>query len=181
MRLTTKRLVLRPPKESDIADRVENLNDLNVSCWLRSVPYPYTIKDDEAWIRKSKIDCRKMESYTFVIELKNEGRVIGAIDLHDIDLSEQKAVVAYWLGRRYWGNGYCSEALDDVINFAFSELNLNKLEAGVIVGNYRSIGLLERFGFKQQEYRKKSFEVKATGKIKDEIVYGLSKEKYILR
>jgi len=55
---------------------------------------------------------------------------------------------------------------------------LRRIEASVFVGNPSSGKLLEKFGAKQEGFRRKSKISKADGRIKDEIMYGLLKEEY---
>jgi len=51
MELETKRLILRDWKDKDVIDLVEGLNDLEVTKWMAVIPYPYTRKDAEEWIK----------------------------------------------------------------------------------------------------------------------------------
>ena len=54
MLVESKRIILRSWKNEDLDDLVEGLNNINVSKWLASVPYPYTKKDGEDFIELSK-------------------------------------------------------------------------------------------------------------------------------
>ena len=72
--IETERLILRQYKISDADDVVDGLNNLNVSRWLASVPFPYTKEDALNYINNS-IDNNL---YDFAIVLKSENKVIGA-------------------------------------------------------------------------------------------------------
>ncbi|MEM3405846.1 MAG: GNAT family protein [Candidatus Pacearchaeota archaeon] len=180
MRIITKRLILRPLKNSDAKSIVENINDLKVSKWLLVVPYPYNLRDAKKWIKETQCEWKKRnkKEYVFGIELKEEKKVIGGIGIHKVDRFQRKAKVKYWLGRKYWNKGYGSEALKAVLEFAFKKLKLRRIEAGVFVGNIPSKKLLEKFGAKIEGIRRKSYICKADKKIKDEYVYGLLKEEF---
>ena len=65
-----------------------------------------------------------------------------------------------------------------MIDFAFRTLKLNRLEAGVFAGNPSSGKLLEKFGFKEEGFKRKGARSKADGKIKDEVMYGLLRQEY---
>ena len=54
MIINGKRIILRDWKDEDIMDLQSGLNNINVSKWLASVPYPYTKKDAESFIEFSK-------------------------------------------------------------------------------------------------------------------------------
>jgi [ribosomal protein S5]-alanine N-acetyltransferase len=53
----------------------------------------------------------------------------------------------YWLGRRYWGRGYATEAARRALAFAFTELNAERLTAGWFHDNPASGRVLEKLGF----------------------------------
>jgi len=182
MILKTKRLILRPVQRKDISDIVENINNIRVTRWLLVVPYPYARKDAGVWIKsqrkaeKEKPSERK--NYQFGIELREESRVIGGIGLHKVDRVQGKAEVGYWLGQNYWRNGYGSEALKAMLDFAFKKLRLRKVEAGVFKGNPSSGKLLEKYGFRKEGLKRKACVCKADGRIRDEYMYGLLRNEY---
>ncbi len=78
-------------------------------------------------------------------------------------LRQSSAEIGYDLIRSAWGNGYMHEALMALLDFAFEELALNRIEALVMPGNVRSQRLLARLGFvhegtlRQYDYFKGAF------------------------
>jgi len=177
MKLVTKRLILRPLRISDAKDIVEGLNNLNITKWLSVVGHPYTLKDAKSWIKHVQLEFRKIKNkeYPFGIELKSEKKIIGGISL---DIEDHKARLGYWINEKYWKGGYGSEALKMILNFAFKNLKLERVEAGVFVGNTSSRRLLEKFYFNKEGLKERSVRCKADGKIKDEYIYGLLRRKY---
>jgi RimJ/RimL family protein N-acetyltransferase len=161
-------------------DLIKNINNINVSKWLETVPYPYKKKDAIWWIDhcKEKEKEKPTKGYEFTIELKEKKSCIGGIALAKVNKDQGTATLGYWLGEDYWRKGYGSEALKAVLDFAFKKLKLRRLEAGVFTGNPSSGKLLEKFGAKMEGMKRKSKRCKADGKIKDEICYGLLKEEY---
>jgi len=180
MKLETKRLILRDITRKDTKDIIENINNLNVSKWLLVVPYPYKLKDAKWWVNhcQESRKKKKKDNYNFGIELKEEKKIIGGIGLEKIDKFQGKAEVGYWLGEDYWNQGYGSEALNEVLKFAFNKLKLRRIQAGVFAGNPSSGKLLEKFGAKLEGTKRKAVKCKADGKIKDELIYGLLKEEW---
>ena len=180
MKLTTKRLILTEWEDRFKKDSIEGINNLNVSKWLLVVPYPYKLKDATWWINhcKEKRKKKSREGYPFAIYLKSEKKVIGGISLDKVDKFQGKAGVGYWLNEEYWNQGYGSEALKAILDFAFKKLKLRRIEAGVFVGNPSSGRLLEKFGAKREGLKRKACRCKADKKIKDEYIYGLLKEEY---
>jgi RimJ/RimL family protein N-acetyltransferase len=180
MKLETKRLILREFKDKDANDLQENINNIKVVKWLLVVPYPYTIKDAKEYIKKTKgnIKQKPQKDYSFAIELKETKKVIGGIGLHELNKFQGKADIGYWLGEKYWRDGYGSEALEAIIKFSFYKLKLRRLEAGVFAKNPSSGKLLEKYGFVKEGLKRKACVSKADKKINDEFIYGLLKEEY---
>ncbi len=178
MRLETKRLILRTPQIKDIKDVVEGAGNLNVSKWLVSVPYPYKKKDAEIFIKWNiKISKKKKpENYHFMIELKSEKKVIGTVGIYRINYFNGVGTTGSWINKKYWKNGYITEAKIAVNDFAFNKLKLRRLNTEVFVNNKASNATQLKMGYKLEGMRMRIVRSKATGKIHDEYVYGLLKE-----
>jgi ribosomal-protein-alanine N-acetyltransferase len=123
--IETERLLLRQKKDSDVPEIVKLAGDPSISDTTLSIPYPYYKKDAVYWINNSNKGFRNNSGYDFGIELKETGRFIGGIGL--IIKSFDKAEAGFWIGKPYWNNGYCSEALQEIIKFGFDVLKLNKI------------------------------------------------------
>ena len=61
------------------------------------------------------------------------------------------ADVGYDLAPEHWGNGYVTETVTAILGFGFRELSLHRIEARCVTANERSVRLLERLGFKEEE------------------------------
>ncbi len=179
MRLETERLILREWKLSDINDSVEGLNNIEVSKWLGDIPYPYTKKDAEEWIKFCIQSAENGEnSYYFAIELKKEHKVIGGTSLEKINRRQGTAGGGIWTNASYHGKGYGSEAWGKRIEFAFEELDLRRLETGFFEGNIESFKMQTKFGGKIEGLKRKAFLCMADNTYKDEYIVGLLKEEW---
>jgi len=180
MRIETKRLILREWENKDSNDLINGINDLDVTKWLLVVPYPYKKKDAKLWISHCKKSAKdkKRANYEFAVELKEEGKLIGCFSLNKIDKFQKTATLGYWLSKNYHGKGYGTEALKELIKFAFNKLKLRRLNASVFLGNPSSGKILEKFGAKKEGLKRKADVCKADKKVKDEVVYGLLKEEW---
>ncbi|MBV7410620.1 GNAT family N-acetyltransferase [Maritimibacter sp. DP1N21-5] len=77
--------------------------------------------------------------------------LLGAITLDNIRRGPaQSATVGYWIGEPYARHGYMREALSAVVDYAFRELDLSRIEAGCLPENAASRGVLEKCGFKYE-------------------------------
>lgn len=173
--LETERLILRPWQYEDANDLVEGLNNLEVSKWLAFVPYPYTLDDAKKFIEFT-FDSN---NYEFAIVLKSENKVIGGIALANINEEEKSAGGGIWISEKYWGKGYGREAFGRRVEFAFNELNLEKLENGYFRGNEKSFKMQESLGYIKNGINKSKYVSKATGKVEDECKTLLLKENWI--
>ncbi|MBS3091662.1 GNAT family N-acetyltransferase [Candidatus Pacearchaeota archaeon] len=175
--IKTTRLILRSLRKTDAINIVKNLNNLNVSKWLLVVPYPYRMKDVLWWINKNLKSSKKIkDSYEFGIILNSTKECIGEIGISHISQFQGTAIISYWIGQKYWRQGYGSEVLKAIIGFAFTKLKLRRLEARVFEGNPSSGKLLRKFKFKLEGVTRESARSKANRKIYNEQIYGLLKE-----
>ena len=181
MKLETKRFILRNPTKKDVDDLIRGLNPLEVSRFLANVPHPYTKKDALWWINNCAKDLKKKEreKYAFNIELKSEKKLIGGIGLHDIDDFSKTAEIGYWVNKKYWKQGIISEAMKEILDFAFYRLKLRRLSLYAYTNNVASNIVAKKFGFKFEGVSRKYQKTRSTGKIYDANMYGLLKEDWV--
>ena len=147
IRIETDRLILRPWRESDLADFYEYASVDGVgqmAGWL-----PHESMDISRMILRSFIEHKK----TFALELKESGKVIGSLGLEDRDENvnvpdESKGrEIGYVLSKDYWGRGLMPEAVNAVINYCFHKLNFDWLTCGHFLWNDQSRRVVEKCGF----------------------------------
>ncbi len=175
IRIETDRLILRQCSMDDIDDMVEGLNNINVTKWLAGVPYPYTAKDADSFVKETINN----NLFNFSIVLKSENKVIGGTQLTNISFADGVAGGGIWINEKYQGHCYGSEAFGAKIQYAFEVLGLRRLENGYFKGNERSHKMQLRFGYKDEGIRRRRFISKATGRIEDEYITGLLKDEWI--
>lgn len=180
MKLTTKRLILRNIKLNDKDSIRKHINNLNVSRYLLTVPYPYTKKDAKCWVNhcKEKQKEKLRTSYELGIIIKPNKEVVGGVCVSKVDRDQGTADIGYWIAEPYWGQGYVSEAVTKLIDFAFSKLKLRRLTIPVFVKNVGSNSLAKKLGFKYVGTLRKACMAKSTGKIHDENVYSMLKSEW---
>jgi ribosomal-protein-alanine N-acetyltransferase len=87
----------------------------------------------------------------FFLIRKQDARVLGAITLDSIRRGPAQAgTLGYWVGQRYARQGYMREAIGAVVDYAFSVLDLSRIEAACLPENVASRGALEKSGFKYE-------------------------------
>ena len=171
------RIVLRALKKSDAKSIQEKLNDKEVSRYTRIIPYPYTLRHAQDFIKiVQQRPGSSREEYSFGIEIKETRKIIGIISLTHIDYQNRNAEVGYWLGKKYWGKGLAKETLFGILSFGFDNLELFRIYANVMHPNIASMKLLENAGFKFEGRMRKS--VLKDGEWLDELRYSILEEEY---
>jgi RimJ/RimL family protein N-acetyltransferase len=79
--------------------------------------------------------------------------------------------VGYTLAFDAWGKGYMNEALTALLEFGFSQLGLNRVEADIDPRNMASARSLERLGFQKEGHLRERWIV--AGEVSDTGLYGL--------
>ena len=174
--LRTKRLVLRQFR-SDDAQRIHYLvNDKQVATGAHYMPYPFPAAAAEEWLAKHKELVREGRAAVFAVCLQattesNESPdLIGTVGLAIVEL-DQRAEIGYWLGREYWGNGFCTEAVVAVVEYGFEGLGLHRIFAQHISRNIASARVLEKAGFsKEGVFRQHA---RKWGVFEDVVCYGM--------
>jgi ribosomal-protein-alanine N-acetyltransferase len=99
-----------------------------------------------------------------------EGAVVGRVTLSGISRAPlQSCHLGYWLGEGYTGRGLATAAVGEILDIAFGELGLHRVEAGTMPDNVRSQAVLERNGFVRFGYAPSY--LKIAGAWQDHILY----------
>ncbi|CAH1849889.1 GNAT family N-acetyltransferase [Convivina praedatoris] len=113
--------------------------------WLPWVADMQSIDQEVVFIQQSRLQFAKTTAIVLTILVNDQPA--GMIDLHKIDLMQQNAEVGYWLGSQYQGQGIMTQALQQVSQYALTELGLHKLLLLADVDNYPSIQVAQGAGF----------------------------------
>jgi 8-oxo-dGTP diphosphatase len=148
--LKTERLTLRPlvPEDAEALHRL--VNDWEITRNLAVVPFPYPRELADEWIESTRRSLTEGGGYQLAITGRegDEEIIVGVVGLR-IDAQSRIGRLGYWVGRRFWGHGVATEAAGKLAHWALANLDLDRLEAGVITDNPASAGVLRRIGFRQ--------------------------------
>jgi ribosomal-protein-alanine N-acetyltransferase len=144
--LTTERLLLRAVESTDLNTiYLSWLNDPAVNRYLETRFLPQSMETLHSYWLEHRDDPA---SPWFAICLQVDGRHIGNIKLGPIQWQHRRADLSLFIGdRSCWGQGYGTEAIAAVRDWAFAELDLQKLNAGIYAGNLGSRRAFEKCGF----------------------------------
>ncbi len=142
--LHTKRLILRPVQIDDLDDIYDYSCTLNVgpnAGWK-----PHESKEETLEIMNAIF---LNQETVWGIAVKESGRIIGSIGLVDDQKRQYDMVkmLGYAIGEAYWGQGFMSEAVKEVIKFGFEGLHLAAISAYCFPFNQRSKNIINKCNF----------------------------------
>lgn len=173
--LHTNRLLLTRLCLDDVA-LIHSLNSYPEVAAYNTIGIPKSI-EDTSMVCKTVIDQLEQDHpthFAWVIRDSDSEAFIGEVGLTLSHPRFKKAEIFFNILPEFWGKGLASEAARVVMDFAFSKLQIHRLEAGVAVANSKSIKLIERLGM-QQEGRHRKILPLATG-WSDNYSYAILKE-----
>ncbi len=157
------------PEDLDFLFSVEN----NESFWeISSTQVPFSKYILQKYIENAHQDIYEAKQYRFVI-CDSKNIPIGMIDLFDFSPQHQRIGVGLLITSEHQSKGYGAEALELVIDYTFTYLNVHQIFANISSTNTKSISLFEKFNFKEVGIKKDW--IYSNNTFKDEILYQLIK------
>ena len=144
--------------------------------------YSPTFSEDAytfAGVQKSISDFAKQreedKNYSFGIFSKDTQELVGEISLARVVRGPlQRCMIGYSLDSESNGKGYTTEAVALAVEFAFIELKLHRVEAGVMPSNTGSMRVLEKAGFHKEGLEQKG--VMINGSWEDHYIFAILSE-----
>jgi ribosomal-protein-alanine N-acetyltransferase len=150
-KIETPRLILRQ-------FQIDDLDSMYLNCYHDEEVWKWTnyqkveSKDDvlikakqftKAWLSYSNLN-----RYSWAIEIKNinDGKAVGRVFGSQVDLEKETLVLSYELGRRYWNQGYMTEAVNAVLRFLLDEVETKKISAWHVLNNMASGRVMQKCG-----------------------------------
>ncbi len=123
----------------------ESLNELRPWMpWAQSVP---TIEESEAFARRAAAQWLTRENLSMCLFRQPDGLFVGGSGLHRMDWSVPRFEIGYWVRTSLQGQGYITEAVRGITDFAFSVLKAQRIEIRCDARNTRSAAVAERAGY----------------------------------
>ncbi|HLI09055.1 MAG TPA: GNAT family protein [Ktedonobacteraceae bacterium] len=116
--------------------------------WMGWIDTITSVKDIRSFIWHSQ--ARQSQNNGFNAGIFYQGKIVGVIGFHFIDHEDHKTEIGYWLAASAQGKGLMTRACRTMVDYAFQELRLNRVEIQVATGNARSRAIPERLGFTQE-------------------------------
>lgn len=157
MKFWGDRIYLKQLLPEDVSNKyIEWMNNEEIIQFLESRWKSYSLEDLKEYVR---IMNKKNDNCIFGIFLKNNNEHIGNIKIGNINQIHRHAEIGLIIGdKNIWGKGYGTESINLATKYAFEEINLNKLFAGIYSNNiasykaflkagYREVGILKKHRF----------------------------------
>jgi len=160
--------LLRPWNSNDVDSLVENANNINIAKFLTDLfPHPYNEQNARNFIARATQDD---PIHIFAIDVN--GKAVGGIGIHpQTDIHRKNAELGYWLGEKYWGRGIVTQAIRQIVEFAFKTYDITRVFARPFGTNIASQKVLEKAGFKLEAKIRKS--LYKNGEFLDELIYAI--------
>ncbi|MCL4264275.1 MAG: GNAT family N-acetyltransferase [Anaerolineae bacterium] len=145
----TERLTIRGPLPGDgVRVRTAVLeSQAELKEWM---PWAIDIPSEEEYevrVRQGQLRFLGREDLWMMLLLKNTDIIIGGSGLHRINWSVPRFEIGYWVRTPYGGQGYITEAVAGITEFAFQQLGANRVEIRCDAENVRSAAIPQRLGF----------------------------------
>jgi RimJ/RimL family protein N-acetyltransferase len=146
MILQTERIILRPWRDSDAEALFKYASDPEVG--PRAGWPPHKSVEESLEI----IHTVFHNDTNWAIEFKATGEAIGAIGYlptseSELPAREGEPLVGYWVGRPYWNQGICTEALKVMLEHIRETTNIESLISSHYYDNPASGRVMEKCGF----------------------------------
>jgi RimJ/RimL family protein N-acetyltransferase len=165
------KITLRPWHINDAKDLAELANNKNIAQFMADVfPYPYSLENAKTFIAFA---TSNPNSKIFAIIV--DGKPVGSIGLHlQTDILRKNAEIGYWLGEQYWGKGIITQAVPQMIDYGFNNMDIVRIFARIFETNKASQKVVEKCGFiLEGKYEKTIFK---NNEFIDELIYAVRKK-----
>ena len=173
--LRAERVLLRWLTDEDVPALYEIFSDPEVMRYWSFAPF-----EDEAaasdFLKKIRQYFRDKRLFQWGVTLVDDPKVIGTCTLAQLDVRNRRAALAFALGRAHWGHGYVTEAARRLLDYAFADLDVRRIEADVDPRNTACLRVMERLGFEREGYMRERWIV--DGEVQDSVFFGLLRREW---
>lgn len=145
----SERLIIRAPLWGDGASNNEAIKESIEELrpwmpWASKIP---SVEESEINIRMSRLEFLERKDLRLLLTLKDGGTIIGSSGLHRIGWKARKFEIGYWIRTSYAKQGFMTEAVNAIADFAITQLKANRIEIRCDERNKRSAHVAQRCGF----------------------------------
>ena len=159
------------PEDLEFLFQIEN----NESFWeVSHTQTPFSKFLLKQYLENAHLDIYEAKQLRLIINEKATNKAIGMIDLFDFCPQHKRAGVGILIHPNFQQNGFATEALDLLIKYCFTHLQLHQLYANITDDNTNSLRLFQKHNFKKIGVKKDW--TYYNGTYKNEILFQLINE-----
>lgn len=164
-------IVLREflPQDAEAVFEAVTRNYDHLKAFMHWASPDYSLRLAEEFIEQAQ--ANRQDRKTLGIGIFRGDKLIGATGFVNFDWLAMKAEIGYWIAQDEEGKGIISSACRMLLDFAFNELKMNRIEIRCSSENARSSAIPKRLGFQKEGLLRQS-EFR-NGRLHDFEVYGL--------
>ena len=126
-------------------------------------------------LKMYKTEMRQGATYSFLIFRRIDDVLLGGITLSNLRRGvAQSATLGYWIGVPHGNQGYMTDSLAAILEFAFSRIGLHRIEAACLPANEASRRLLLRSGFREEGYAREYLRI--SGRWQDHQLFAILRD-----
>lgn len=173
--LDTDRLIIRKILPRDAEDMYEYTSREDVTEYLTWYPHP-NLKYTRQYIRDIGRCYLNGSFFDWGIIWKENNKFIGTCGFTSIDTANNSAEAGYVINPDYKSRGIATEALHRVLEFAFYDLEFERVEAKHIVGNDASAAVMKKCGMSFEGIKRHGMIIK--NEYRDIAIYSILKKEF---
>jgi ribosomal-protein-serine acetyltransferase len=117
------------------------------------------------------VEQQRRNNNGFQVAIAPDGPIIGVVGFHSVDWINRTTSIGYWLSASARGRGVMTTAVRALVEHAFDEWNLHRIEIHCAPDNHRSRAIPKRLGFREEATLRETELI--DGRYLDSVVYGL--------
>lgn len=172
-KLVGERIYLSPRNIEDVEIFTKWLNDMEVTDYTGRTHQITTLDAEKKYLEIKNLETEP----SFAIVTLEKDEMIGTISLENINMTNRTGILGLFIGEEnYRSDGYGTEAIKLLLDYAFNYLNLNSIKLDLISCNERALKCYKKCGFKEYGRWRKSKYV--NGKYYDTISMDILAEEF---
>jgi len=182
-RVVTARLVLRPPRPTDVPE-LRHLLRANADHLRPWEPAPNAGEDPTSLtvvanrVTRQRRDWKRDHSYALLVTSRAPGEpIVGRVTLGGVLRGAfQNAYLGYWIDREHQRQGLMSEAVGGAFAFAFGVAGLHRVQIAIMPRNPGSLRVMEKIGVRREGTSERYLQI--AGRWEDHAIFGITADEW---
>ncbi len=142
------KMTLLELKDAPKLYRLIQENREHLKTWLGWVDSIGSIQDTKHYIKA--VQSKMIEGHGFQSSIWVREELAGQIGFHNFSMQNQSVAIGYWLGKKYQHQGLAIRATEALVEYAFSQWDIHRIEIRCATENYGSQRIPEKLGFQKE-------------------------------